>query len=185
MDGKEPDVSEIIAAIRAGDKNRFRELVLRYESMVFSLILRQVGDRAIANDLAQETFIRAYRGLSNFRGDAAFSTWVTRIALNVTATYFTSRRYRDRKREISVAILPELPNVPEDPAREAELERLQYFIGELGPKYREVIVLCGLEQKSYEEAAEILGVPIGTIRSRLNTARNMLRTRFFSGKEES
>ncbi len=172
---------ELILRIQRGEKEEFRELVRSYQGRIFALLCRQVRDQAAARDLTQETFVRAFRGLEKFRFEASFSTWLIRIALNVSSNYFSSRNFVERSKSISIENVAE--PAAESGAAAAEEERmlaeLQDAIGELKPIYRDVIVLCALERKTYEEVSVILDLPVGTVRSRLNTARNQLREKLF------
>ncbi len=169
---------EVVRQVLAGKRELFQVLVSRYKGQVFSMILRQVGDHAVADDLAQETFVKAYLNLKSFRYEAKLSTWLVRIALNTTNSYFSSRRFKESQRtKVLTDLTPAgTSQSPEQLAeRQSALELFRSAIAGLKPKFREVIVLCGLEGKSYEEAALVLGVPIGTVRSRLNTARLTLK----------
>lgn len=187
----EQDVSdgEIIRRVLAGERDLFRELVRRHRSVVFSSVFRQVGERSAAEELAQETFVKAYRGLHTFRHEAQFSTWVVCIALNTVSTYFASRAFRERKRttafkesehDRSGARTPE--ELREEQVR---LTRFRDAMAQLPERLREVLILCGVEGKSYEDAAAIIGVPIGTVRSRLNKARLTMRELLAHGDGES
>lgn len=176
----------IIRSVLSGAVNAYEELVLRYQPMVFAMIKRQVGDEASAKDLAQETFVKAFRNLKGFRQQSSFGTWVTRIALNTTNTYFSSRRYREGL--MSVPFDPERHDRQAEASNEPALQRatllLQKAVASLKPKYREVIVLCSLEGKTYEDAAEILEIPVGTVCSRMNRALGILRNKFRTAGEE-
>jgi RNA polymerase sigma-70 factor, ECF subfamily len=170
---------KLIRSVLAGKHNDFEELVLKYQDMIFGMIRRQMSDEASARDLSQETFLKAFAGLKSFRFKSSFSTWLIRIALNVTSSYYSSKKYKERlahmsldDQKISESDLAITDGT--DPQGNA-LQLLQSSIGTLKPKYREVIVLCSLEGKSYREAAEILQVPEGTICSRMNTALTKLR----------
>lgn len=167
----------------AGAKNEFRHLVAANQSYVFTLVLRQVGDREIARELTQEIFLRAYRGLGKFRFESRFATWITRIALNQSHSYFRSRRCKERRVEDTFEQAEHgaisLDTAEERLATAQEVQRLQQALRDLPEQQREVLVLCALEQKSYEEASEILSIPVGTVRSRLNRARHQLRARYF------
>lgn len=178
---------EVIRKVIAGAKNEFRHLVAANQSYVYSLVLKQVANPAVAEELTQEIFIRAYRGLPGFRFQSRFATWVTRIALNQSKTYFRSRRFKERQVEDSYdqqAHEVSKSEPTEDSVVTAQsLERLQQALQLLPQHHREVLVLCALEQKSYEEAAQILGVRVGTVRSRLNRARHQLREIYFKGAE--
>lgn len=166
---------ELIRRILGGNTEDFSVLVERYQSMVFGMIMRQVRSRDIADEIAQETFIKAYKNLSGFRSQAKFGTWLIRIALNQTSNFFSSKRFKESRQTISLDV------EKHDRARENEdgqTTRETLFpraLGALTPKFRDVLTLCGYEGKSYEEAALILDVPVGTIRSRLNRARLMLK----------
>ena len=173
---------DTIIRVRNGDRDDFAILVRNHETRVFTMILRQVGDREVARELAQETFLRAYRGLPQFRFDSSFSTWIIRIALNLTNSYFSSRRFKESQRTLSLEEEQSSSSLTEDQnsaLQSTNIAQLHSIIGSLKPKFREVLVLCGIEEKSYEEAAAILGIPIGTVRSRLNKARNMVREKYF------
>ena len=170
--------TEIIKQVLSGNRDEFRHLVLKYQNSIFSLVCRQVGDRSIAEELAQEIFVRAYTNLSKFRFEAAFATWLTRIALNHTNSYLSSKRHRQRLKSES------FDQGNHDRGSEVSMEQrdTENKIGEfrkalarLTPKLRDTITLCGLEGKSYEDAAQVLGIPIGTVRSRLNKARLILK----------
>lgn len=182
------DEYRLIQAVLAGDHNQFESLVSRYQQLVFGMIKRQVRDEMIAKDLSQETFLKAYRGLKNFRNYSTFSTWLTRIALNVTNSYFSSRRYRESLKNVdldSTHMLSLTTHAPlETGIHNSAVLLLQQCIGALKPKFREVIVLCALEGKTYQEAAEILQVPTGTVCSRMNTALTQLRRSFSRQRNE-
>lgn len=174
----------LIGAVLSGDKEQFRPLVTRYKDMVFSMIMRQVGDPALAEEIAQETFLKAYLSLRSFRFEARFSTWLVRIALNQTSSYFASRRFKEKQRtETFDPLLHDSACSAPGAENEEEklISRLQTALKGLKRKFREVLVLCALEGKSYEEAAQILKVPVGTVRSRLNKARLLLQSHFLPG----
>ncbi|MBX7136800.1 MAG: sigma-70 family RNA polymerase sigma factor [Oligoflexia bacterium] len=169
--------AQLIHQILGGARDEFRLLVELHQTRIFSIIMKQVGNRSVAEELAAEAFERAYFNLKSFKFRSTFATWLTRIALNVTNNYFTSRRFNENLRNESFSIdTHELAHHSGD-----VLERAQYFrsffaaFGTLSPKLRDVLSLCGLQGCSYEEAAEILKIPIGTVRSRLNQAREKLR----------
>ncbi|MBL7662960.1 sigma-70 family RNA polymerase sigma factor [bacterium] len=173
---------ELIQRILAGATDEFRLIVLKYQELIVNLIFRQTGDRDVANDLAQETFIKVFKGLSRFRGEAALKTWITRIAINTCNTYFRSRAYREsRLRTANLAAIEATARSTSNPAQDLELSQLQHAIATLNPIFREVLVLCGIEQRSYEEVSKILNIPVGTVRSRLNRARLLLSAIMFEG----
>ena len=174
-----PTDMKIISRVLQGKKEEFRFLVREHQDKVYAMILRQVGDPEIAKELTQEVFLRAYKHLSQFRHEANFSTWLIRIALNQTNSYFSSRRYKEAKQSTSIDAV-ELGSLqteaPQD--RLLDIKRLRTIISELKPMYREIMVLCCFEEKSYEDAADILGIPVGTVRSRLNKARLLCKNAF-------
>jgi RNA polymerase sigma factor (sigma-70 family) len=170
----------IVQRVLAGEKDEYRHLVRANQDQVYAMIMRQVGDPHTARDLTQEVMVRAYVSLPKFQFKCKFSTWLTRIALNLTSSYFSSKEFKRRARTTTLDA--------EDyegfcrageasAASEQALQQLRLCVAALTPKYREVLVLCGFESKSYEEAARLLGVPVGTVCSRLNTARGLLRAK--------
>lgn len=168
--------SQLVRRILAGRRDDYTLLVRRHQDRVYSLIMRQIGDPQLSRELAQDTFVRAYSGLRGFRHEARFDTWLIRIALNVTRSYFASRRFRERER--TVTLEPDIHGgaVEMDAGGEEETAlRLRRAIAKLKPKYRDVLVLCTMESRTYKEAAEILGLPVGTVCSRMNTALAELR----------
>ena len=174
------DEENLIRRIQSGEKDEFRHLVQNYKNLVFSMILRQVGDYTLSEELSQEVFIKAYLNLKKFQHKSSFSTWLTRIALNHVSTYFSSKRYKLQK--ITEAYdYKNHETTTDDSSRENEikheqqLESFRQAVAKLKNIFRDVIVLCSLEGKSYEEAAGILGVPVGTVRSRLNKARLLIK----------
>ena len=169
---------EIIRRVLSGEREAFRYLLMRHKNQVFSTIMRAVGCADIAEELTQETFLRAYSGLSGFRSQARFSTWLAQIAINSTSTYFSSRAYRDRRRSISFQ--QELhshtsPSAERDFIIQQRLEHFARALESLPPRLREVLLLCGIEGHPYDEVAILLAIPVGTVRSRLNSARHRMR----------
>ena len=170
----------LVARILAGDKEQFRVVVNEHLPTIYALIMRQVGDTALAEELSQETFAKAYVQLKSFRGEARLGTWLVRIALNQTNSYFSSRRHKERL--CTQPLNLERHDQPADSGRLGDLQqyeqaaaRLRAAVGRLSAKLRDVVALVSFEGKSYEEAAALLGIPVGTVRSRLNHARLQLR----------
>jgi RNA polymerase sigma-70 factor, ECF subfamily len=170
-DAPEP---ELIARCQQGDETAFRELVDRYKSLVFGLVARSVRDRSRAEDLAQEVFLKIHRGLPYFRGDARLSTWIYRIVINLCAE---ERQPRE---------VPFDSGDPDRPAREPggddhayrDLElrdRLDKAIRRLPPNYRVLVTGHYLQGRKYEELAEALDLPMGTVKTHLHRARRLLR----------
>jgi RNA polymerase sigma-70 factor (ECF subfamily) len=170
----------LIRAIATGEKDKFRYVIAEHKDLIFRLIMKQVGDAAIADELAQEVFVKGYFGIKKFKGNAKLSTWLTRIALNETNNYFVSKRFKDKKRSEEFDV--EKHGGQYDAAKEEQEKEATYrdsllraALAKLKSPFRETLTLCGLEGKSYEEASEILEVPVGTVRSRLNKARLLLK----------
>ena len=145
-----------------------------------------VRDAETARDLAQETFVRAYVKLPSFQGDAAFGTWLYAIAVNQVRGEMRKRSAAKRGDAASLDALRESADVdPVDPGEDAsaaasmkeQCARLRVELGRLDPEHREVVVLREFQDLSYEEIAEVVGVPVGTVRSRLFRARAELRER--------
>ncbi|TPV93111.1 MAG: sigma-70 family RNA polymerase sigma factor [Myxococcales bacterium FL481] len=170
---------------RAGPRREaaaFAELVRRHESKVRGLLLRLTGNRTLADDLGQEAFLRAYRGLERFERRSRFSTWVYRIAYNVYLNH--------RTRTKTLGVLPQdyetrvaAPEAMESAGRSDLRRDLGAAIARLDERYRAVIVLYYIEDVSYPEIAEVLDLPLGTVKTHLHRARKMLRAELESAAE--
>ena len=173
----------LVDECRNGDVTAFDELVRRYKDRVYNVIYRFVGNREDALDVAQETFVRAYRGIAEFRGRAQVYTWLYSIAANLARNRLRdgSRKGRDMGTPIETLAPSALPHTEENPrvaAQRRELdEMLQQCLTELPEHYRMAFVLRTFDDLSYDEIAEALGCPTGTVKSRINQARKMLRER--------
>lgn len=167
---------EIIKVVIDGDINQYRKIVEKYQNQIYSLIRKQVRSDDIAEDLAQEVFIKAYKNLKSFRNEAKFSTWLITIALNQANSYFRSKNYK--KKLNSVIMEEELINMNEDQEKKIitneKISQLHKCLTKIKSQFRDVVNLCAFQEKNYQEASEILSVPIGTVRSRLNRARLIL-----------
>ncbi len=170
----------LITRSRQGDLDAFNQLVLNYQDLVFSVILRMVRNHATAEDITQEAFISAFRNIGRMRG-VNFRAWVLRIARNATydAIRRTNRRPEDSIDEQIVTLGETLPSgeeLPEDYALRQDLGRsIDQGLGELQPDQRMAIVMVDVEGLTYDEAADAMEVPIGTVKSRLNRGRRRLR----------
>jgi RNA polymerase sigma-70 factor, ECF subfamily len=176
------DDHRLIADCLQGRSEAFGELVRRYQDRLFNTAYRMVGNAEDAQDVVQEAFLNAYQSLGSFKGDSLFFTWLYRIAVNTAISL-------KRKRRIAISINsgPDQAGVAEplDPSEvsqpghaleQAEEERrIQQALGRLSPEHRAVLILKDIEGQKYETMAEVLQVPIGTIRSRLHRARMELR----------
>lgn len=173
--------AEWVKSVLNGNADDFRRLVEAHQDAVISYILRVVGDRQTSLDLAQDTFIRAYKGLKHFRFESQFRTWLFTIAMNVTRSYFSSRRFKEARLSVSDSI-PERAS-SENPESVILAQRLQMAISLLPTCYRDVMMLCALQGCTYEECAKQLRIPVGTVRSRLNQARLLLSKSLFDQGE--
>ncbi|KIG13469.1 RNA polymerase sigma-70 factor [Enhygromyxa salina] len=178
------DESLVERANSGGDNAAFAELVRRHQGKVRGLLLRLTGNRTLADDLAQEVFLRAYRGLVGFEGRSRFSTWIYRIAYNV----FVNHRTRGK----TLSALPEgFENHAPAPDTELSASRLDLrrdlagAIATLPERYRVVVTLHYLQDVSYPEIAELLELPIGTVKTHLHRAKKLLREHLRDAKDNS
>jgi len=158
-----------------GDREAFSHLVIRHQKMVINTVYRFLGQYDDACEVAQEVFVAAYRALNNFRQESKFSTWLYRIAVDQAKNRLKSLAAL----KYSSADPPDLPSSSQTPDQvydsKALRETVQHALMGLDPEDREVIVLRDIEGQSYEAVAEILDLPVGTIKSRLHRARMALR----------
>lgn len=169
------------AMSRQDDSERvFRELVAQHRDRLYRFVLRHIGQASDAEELAQQAFVEAACTYERFRGESQLSTWLYGIAMNLVRNHLTRAPHRVHRFEDDSA-LDELPGAsidPEDQCDHSELVRwLEADMAELMPEMREVLLLVALDDMSYEDAAELLSVPIGTVRSRVSRARSHLRRR--------
>ena len=176
------DDHRLIAATLQGDTAAFGELVRRYQDRLYNTVFRLVDNAEDAQDVVQDAFLNAYQALGHFKGDSLFFTWLYRIAVNTAISLKRKQRVvvrMDASREAGAALEPaddsELSR-PGHALEQAELERrVQNALSRLSPEHRAVLIMKDMEGQKYDTMAEILGVPIGTIRSRLHRARLELR----------
>ncbi len=182
MDDKSVDL-ELVRRVQNGDKTAFDLLVLKYQQRIANLISRYVRDPVEVQDVAQEAFIKAYRGLGNFRGDSAFYTWMYRIAINTAKNYLVTlgRRTPDFAVDAQDAEQYEAGAALRDyatPERRLLTEEIGDVINSgidaLPEDLKVAITLRELEGMSYEEIAEVMCCPIGTVRSRIFRARESI-----------
>ena len=175
------DEAELIARARGGDRDAFSVLVQRYERRVVGVALAVVHNQDDALELAQETFVRAFENLRNFESRSSFSTWLYRIAANLSIDFWRREgRYNVLRGEDAEKELRRLPSSEGDSyqaASRTELgKRLKDALEELTPEHRTVVLLREVEGLSYDEISDMLQCPRGTVMSRLHYARNRLRT---------
>ena len=182
--------AELVRRFNAGDENAFREIVARHRGRMFSVALSHLHNRADAEEIAQDTFIRAYRGLARFRGDSSLSCWLHRITFNLARNRYGyyMRRHRNETSSFdcvvagdSNATLSDLITCAEaDPAREETnrdfLAHVQVCMKQLSARQREILTQRNLLDRTYEEIARTLGLSTGTVKSRIARARKNLRT---------
>jgi RNA polymerase sigma-70 factor (ECF subfamily) len=165
------DERALIERCRTGDDIAFGELVDRYKNLVYGMVWRMVTDRSQTDDLAQEVFLKVYRGLPYFRGDARLSTWIYRIVANVCT------QSRGRRTAEGPGLMPVREPGSHDAAfADFELrERLDKAIAQLPENYRLLIAAHYLEGVQYEALAEALDIPVGTVKTHLYRAKRRLR----------
>ncbi len=174
--------SEIIEAVLAGHETRFSELFERYQRRLFGLLWHACSDRELAEDLGQEAFLRAFRKLHLYSGEAQFYTWLARIALNLLASYRRKRRIETVLGREGFEVATDSIGDSEKPELDVELSETQQCvraaIAMLEEDRRVVILLRDFDGMDYETIAELLSIPIGTVRSRLHRARLDLKSLF-------
>lgn len=174
---------QIVARVQRGDKQAFNLLVSKYQIRIAKLVSRFISDDAEVADVTQEAFIKAYRALPNFRGDSAFYTWLYRIAINAAKNHLVAVRRRPPRTDIDVSggepnehgfeLVDE--TTPEGHASTAELRQLIIdTLDGLPKELRTALVLCEIEGLSYDEIAQAMDCPVGTVRSRIFRARQAL-----------
>lgn len=183
-----PDDRALAAEAAAGGQRAFRELLERYERPVFSIVYRMVRDRALAEDLTQEAFIRAFNAIGGYNPGYKFSSWIFKIAHNLTIDHLRRKRIDTISLEGSPDALTEEEQartrpIPESPGElpDAHVENLELgsaieaAIGRLRPHYRTVTLLRHVEGHSYNEIAEIMDLPLGTVKTYIHRARLELK----------
>lgn len=189
MDDEENE-SEIIKRVLAGQRDEFRHLILRHQNKIFSLLMRSLKNSANAEDLTQDVFVKAYSNLHQFRFEASFGTWLCQIAINQLNTFYSSSKYRQLKQtEVFDQDKHDIAMTDKDSHTKDLLLHFQQALKDLDPKFRDVLNLCAIEGATYEEAATLFGLPVGTVRSRINTARLKIKAamhnHFKGGKYEA
>lgn len=186
------EIANLVERAKRGEHDAFGRLVDEYKDKIYSYVSRMLGDPSEAEDVTQEAFVRAYRSLPRFRGASSFHTWLYRIASNLAIDVV-----RKRKRTEIASVSLDEPLESDDGEYEREVAdegggpeaasgtretqiAVRRAIMELPEKLRDVMVLYELQGESYEDIAEILGVPLGTVKSRLFNARSQLKERLKS-----
>lgn len=183
---EQPSDSQLIARAQNGEAGVFDLLVQRYRGRVYRAVTRIIPDPATAEDVVQESFLKAYRYLGKFRGDSAFYSWLYRIAVNTAKNDRSHKARRPTNVEFEETPLDQLDSTgvmmeqsnPEALARSHELgDLIAKTVAEMQPEYRRALLLRELEGMSYEEIADVMDCPIGTVRSRIFRARMAISER--------
>ena len=180
----------LIRAVQAGDMAAFDELVIKHKNRLFNLIYWFLGDYQDANDCAQETFLKVFKSIKNFRFESAFSTWLYRIAVNTCKNRIKSSAYRRKKKTVSLEISNgskngnpffEIVNGSPTPVMALEKKermiRIQKAINSLPEEQNQVVVLRDIQGLSYQDISDITGLNLGTVKSRLARGRLELKNK--------
>ncbi len=180
----------LVDRFKSGDQSAFDEMVNRYWSRIYTMVNNLLKNTEDAEEVTQDAFIRAHRGLENFRGDSAFSTWLYQIATNLARNryWYWWRRKRDQSISFDqpltseddssslAEVLPSDVETPHDATVTQEfLSRVAEAMEQLNEKHREILVLRNVQNLSYEEIASVLSISVGTVKSRIARARENLR----------
>ncbi len=179
--------AELVARVQRGDKQAFDLLVIKYQRKIMRLLSRMIRDQSEIEDVAQEAFIKAYRALPQFRGDSAFYTWLYRIAINTARNWLASNKRRPSTPSAfeneDGETFDETDNLTDNTTPESELasrqiaETVNKAIEDLPEELRTAIVLREIEGMTYEDIAQSMNCPIGTVRSRIFRAREAIAVR--------
>jgi len=183
------DVSELdlVKQSQAGSTEAFDQLVTRYRTRVFAMIYNMVHNEQDAWDLAQDSFVKAWKSIGRFRGRSSFYTWIYRIVMNVTIDWLRKRQVKGAGTEFDDAIqlreiepasrtVPKADPLPHERMEQSEIRaRIDNAIAQISPEHRAVILMKEIEEMQYHEIAEALGCSIGTVMSRLFYARKKLQ----------
>jgi RNA polymerase sigma-70 factor (ECF subfamily) len=183
--------SALVERVRKGDMQAFGSLVAKYQDRVYNMILRMCGREADAEELSQETFLRALERIRQFTGRSEFYTWLFRVAANLTISHrrravrihfqslSTDEQYSGTQADaLTAAVATQRDPPPQTMAMTSETrQRVLEALECLDDEFRTVVVLCDIEEMDYTQAAEVTGVPVGTVKSRLHRARCILKDR--------
>ena len=171
--------AECVRRVQQGDTDSFEVLVRRHEKAIFNLIYRLLGNYDEAAEVAQEVFLSAFKSIHQFRGEANFSTWLYRIGLNHASTRRKSLQ-TSQQRHIPLDGTEVIADGAVDPAKSVEhkeiQQRVQQALNSLDPEDARIVLLRDLQDIPYEDVAQMLDIPVGTVKSRLHRARQALKT---------
>jgi len=175
---------EVLAAEALDHGEAFEELVRRYQNRIYSLAYRMTGDNVEAYDLTQEAFLRCYAALPSFNTELRFAPWLYRIATNLCINFLQSSRVRRGGADPAIAMqMPDRGKQPDSLYEEKEQRlRIHAAILNLPAKYRAVVILRHMQDKTYEEIANVLELPLNTVRTHLFRARELLRRRLYESE---
>ena len=173
---------ELVKRVQQGDKSAFDLLVIKYQSKILALIGNYIKNPQEVQDIAQEAFVKAYRALHTFRGDSAFYTWIYRIAINTAKSHLVSMKRKTPSVDIDITDAEHFDfenlheiNTPEALVHKEEIERVIFSaINSLPDGPRTAVILREIDGMSYEDIAEIMDCPVGTVRSRIFRAREAI-----------
>ena len=185
---------ELVAKAREGDQVAFDKLMTRYRESIFFMVLKMVHNRDDADDLTIEAFGKAFQNIANYSADYAFSTWLFKIATNncidfirkkkLQTTSIEQSRKGDDGEVVPIAVRDHNPDPEEAMVKEQRAAKIRAAIEKLNPKYRSLIELRYLDELSYEEIAEKLDLPLGTVKAQLFRAKEMLYNALKDTKEK-
>jgi RNA polymerase sigma-70 factor (ECF subfamily) len=178
--------AELVAQARRGSEAAFEQLVRMHQRYAFNVAYRVLGNRAEAEDVTQEAFVRAWRGLSSFRGEAQFTTWLYRIVHNLCLNQLPRlRRELLQTVPLDEALATPAPSLPDLFEVQEQVAFLHVELDRLPEKYRLVLTLRYLQHLSYDEIATILDVPMGTVKTHIHRARHLLTERLRQWEEHT
>lgn len=179
----------LVDRFKSGDEAAFNEMVIRYWDRIYGMVHQLLRNQQDAEEVTQDAFIRAHRGLENFRGDSAFSTWLYQIATNLARNryWYWWRRKRDKtvsfdqpvgddnETPLSEVFAAEVETPGDITVTQEFVDRIAAGMDKLNAKHREILILRNVKNMAYEEISEVLGVSVGTVKSRIARARESLR----------
>lgn len=176
----EQDLAAAPPVLDAQMNGHFSALVRQHQTYLYRFVLRNIGNSADAEDIAQQTFVEAYKAMASFRGESKMSTWLYGIAMNLVRNYLNRAPHRVREYESDEVLetLPDHNDGPEALAQRSQLlEQLANQVGEMPDGLQQIFMLVAIDGLSYDQAATMLELPVGTVRSRLFRAREAIKAR--------
>lgn len=187
MSSSPQEIAELVVAARDGDRSAFDELVRRTSAGTYTLALRLTNNEEDARDVTQEAYLRAYRGLKNYREEAQFTTWLYRITANCASTFITTRRrhrHDEMADESQLADVRAQSDLENGPANSELRDELEWALAQLPPRLRAVVVLRDVYDLPHEAIAAELGITVSAAKVRLHRARAKLRSLLYPEMDE-